>query len=42
MSLEWIKARLADGTLPHYKFGRAVRIERGEFLSFLGALRGGR
>lgn len=42
MSLEWIKARIADRTLPHYKFGRAVRIERGEFVAFLRDLRGGR
>ena len=40
MSLEWIKARLADGSLPHYKFGRSVRIDRDELITFLSAQRG--
>lgn len=39
VSLEWLKSRLADGDLPHYKFGRSVRIHSDDLADFVTACR---
>ena len=37
MSVAWVYARVADGSMPHYKIGGAVRVSEEQLVAYLAS-----